>query len=63
MNHEEIRLRGLAFDAWLSAIPADAYKGDCPCGCGKKYRYAEREGEEKHFDVFYKKFVDILPEK
>ena len=44
------------FDAWLDAIPEDAYD-PCPCGCGKKWRYIVREGEaeiEKHFQAWLK---------
>lgn len=58
MNHPEIRLQGLAFDQWITLIPDDKYNGKCPCGCGKAYRYVEREGEEKHFETFLRNFIN-----
>lgn len=41
-------------DDWLEAVPDDPY-GECPCGCGKKFRFILREGEaglSKHFHAF-----------
>ena len=34
-------------DAWIDAIPEDPY-ALCPCGCGMKWRFALKDGIEKH---------------
>lgn len=49
-----------AVDAWIDAIPDDQY-GLCPCGCGMKFRYAIKDGIEKHearFTENYKETSD-----
>jgi len=46
-------------DALISAIPDNPYD-PCPCGCGKKWRYVIREGEqeiEKHAKTFCDKYI------
>jgi hypothetical protein len=40
-----------AIDAWIDAIPEDAY-APCPCGCGMKWRFAVQDGIEKHEQRF-----------
>lgn len=34
-------------DAWIEAIPDNPYDL-CPCGCGMKWRFAVKDGIEKH---------------
>jgi hypothetical protein len=46
-----------ANDAWIDAIPEDVYQ-PCPCGCGKKFRYAIKENLEQYEENFIKKFLD-----
>ena len=41
-------------DAWIDAIPEDPY-APCPCGCGMKWRFAIKDGIEKH----EQRFMDI----
>lgn len=43
-----------ATDKFIMAIPEDKYD-PCPCGCGKKWRFAEKEGIDGHFETFVKK--------
>jgi len=46
-------------DAWIRAIPDDPYDL-CPCGCGTKWRFVERGGDEEidvHFKVFEQKLI------
>ena len=43
-------------DAWIDAIPDDNY-APCPCGCGMKLRYAEKDGIEKHEQRFIDKHI------
>jgi hypothetical protein len=38
-------------DAWIDAIPDDQY-APCPCGCGMKWRFAIKDGIEKHEERF-----------
>ena len=41
-------------DAWIDALEAvmdDPYK-PCPCGCGKKFRFAVKDGIQKHEEAF-----------
>ena len=50
----------LAKDAFLMAIPDDPYL-PCPCGCGKKWRFVVRGGEEeikKHEKIFVAKCLE-----
>jgi len=42
-------------DAWIDAIPEDKY-ALCPCGCGKKFKFAIQEGIEPH----EQRFIDNL---
>ena len=46
-----------AVDAWIDAMPEDVYQ-PCPCGCGKKFRFAIKENLEQHEENFIKKFLD-----
>lgn len=49
----------LAQDAFLMAIPDDAYD-PCPCGCGKKWRFVVKGGEaeiKKHEQTFIVKWL------
>ena len=32
-------------DLWIDAIPLDPYSL-CPCGCGKKWKFAKENAEE-----------------
>lgn len=48
MNNEE---NGV--DLWIDAIPENPYD-PCPCGCGKKFRFALLEGIAQHEEQFYK---------
>ena len=50
---DEIAKNSAALDAWILAIPEDQY-APCPCGCGKKFRFALKDGIEKH----EKNFID-----
>ena len=36
-----------AVDAWIDAIPDDAY-APCPCGCGSKWRFVEKDRDHLH---------------
>lgn len=38
-------------DAWIDAIPDDKY-ALCPCGCGKKFKFAMQEDPEAHYERF-----------
>lgn len=40
-----------AVDDWIEAIPDDVY-APCPCGCGMKWRFAVKDGIEKHEQRF-----------
>ena len=42
-------------DAWIDAIPEEPY-ALCPCGCGMKWRFALKDGIEKHETRFMAKF-------
>lgn len=42
-------------DAWIDAIPEDQY-APCPCGCGMKWRFAMKDGIEKHEHRFIDAF-------
>jgi hypothetical protein len=46
-------------DAWIEAIPEDPY-APCPCGCGKKFRFAFKEGVEQHEARFAEKFSKTI---
>ena len=46
-----------AVDALIDALPDDGY-APCPCGCGKKFKFAVREGFESHEATFIKKWED-----
>ena len=43
-----------AIDKWIMAIPDDPYE-PCPCGCGKKFRFAMKEGIGTHTATFIEK--------
>lgn len=61
----EKNLEGLALDAWIAAVPDDSY-GLCPCGCGKKFRFVVKGGEEeikKHAETFIKNYLANLQKK
>ena len=45
-----------AADAWIDAIPDNVYD-PCPCGCGKKFRFAVKEGIGPHEDRFRENFI------
>jgi hypothetical protein len=45
-------------DAWIDAIPEDKY-APCPCGCGKKWRFAVVEGIEKHEQRFMERLQAV----
>ena len=50
-------IEGEALDAFIGAIPDDAY-AFCPCGCGTKWRYVLKEGEStisRHIQQFVAK--------
>lgn len=47
-----------AIDAWIDSIPENPYD-ICPCGCGKKWRFALKDGIEKH----EKNFTDNFSKK
>ena len=49
---------GLKTDKWIDAIPENPYD-PCPCGCGKKFRFAVKENLEQHEENF-KKQLNIL---
>lgn len=57
-DYENIRKESLIFDRWVGSIPDDPY-GLCPCGCGKKYRYAEKEGIEIHYNNFKDQHISL----
>ena len=42
-------------DDWIDAIPEDPY-APCPCGCGKKFRFAIKEGIGEHEERWRKKW-------
>lgn len=44
-----------ADEAWLDAIPEDAYD-KCPCECGMKWKFARQE-VVKHEENFRKNFL------
>jgi hypothetical protein len=48
-------LYGKALDLWISAMPENEYTDFCPCGCGLRFRYAIRDGLEKHEATFIEK--------
>jgi len=61
----EMNWEGLAMDAWLDAVPEDAYDL-CPCGCGKKWRYVVKGGEEEiahHAQRFLQNWIDSHKDK
>jgi hypothetical protein len=46
-------------DTWIDSIPNNPYDL-CPCGCGKKWKYAKQEtmyGVIDHWQNFYKKML------
>jgi hypothetical protein len=43
-----------AVDKWIMAIPDNVYDA-CPCGCGKKFRFALKEGIGTHTATFITK--------
>jgi hypothetical protein len=48
-----------AMDAFIEAMPDDHYDL-CPCGCGKKFRFVVREGEEeirRHEERFIENYI------
>lgn len=56
VNYDQIREKALMFDLWLDKAPTDLYEL-CPCGCGKKIRFAEKEGIEKHIQNLWNKEI------
>lgn len=48
-------------DAWVDSIPDNPYD-PCPCGCGKKFRFALKEGLEVHETRFKENFQKEHPE-
>jgi hypothetical protein len=46
-------------DAWIDAIPENVYD-PCPCGCGKKFKFALKEDIEQHEKQFVEKFLNAL---
>jgi len=44
-----------ANDAWIAAMPEDPYEL-CPCGCGKKFRFAIKEGIDAHMKAFVEQY-------
>lgn len=40
-------------DKWIDSIPENVYD-PCPCGCGKKWKFALQDGIEKHEEQFRK---------
>lgn len=45
----------LPVDAWIDAIPENPYDL-CPCGCGKKWRFALKDGIEIHEKQFIEQY-------
>lgn len=41
-------------DKFIMAVPEDNY-ALCPCGCGKKWRFAVKEGIDSHYEEFIRK--------
>ena len=48
-------VNGHATDAWIASIPDDNY-ALCPCGCGKKWKFAVKDGIEEHEKRFIEQF-------
>jgi len=44
--------------AWLDAIPDGVY-APCPCGCGMKWRFVVKGGEEE-LKAHYERFASAL---
>lgn len=53
---------GVAIDAWLDAMPDDPY-AKCPCGCGKKWRFAIKENPEEHEARFIANYMADHPQE
>ncbi len=59
MKDDNSDIVGAGIDAWLDAMPENAYDL-CPCGCGMKFRFAMKpenhpeEHEKRFLDNFYK---------
>lgn len=49
----------IATDAWIDAIPEDPY-APCPCGCGKKWRFVMRGGNDEEINAHYQRFKENL---
>ena len=58
------RLYNLAFDAFIDAIPDEKYD-NCPCGCGQKYKFIEKDPKilRNHVKTFMKKWMKENKEK
>lgn len=50
---------GQANDAWIEAIPDNPYDL-CPCGCGMKFRFVQKNLEElvRHEERFKLKWLE-----
>lgn len=57
INPTEYNMEGFAIEAWLDAIPDDPY-APCPCGCGKKWRFALKETPDNNIIDHEKRFIE-----
>lgn len=57
INPAEYNMEGFAIEAWMDAMPDDPY-APCPCGCGKKWRFAMKETPDNNIMDHIRRFID-----
>lgn len=53
VDYAKLREEAIAMEAWIDACPDNPYD-QCPCGCGKKFRFVVRDDQtlREHFETF-----------